>query len=69
MRNTQAKFLHYSAEKITFHRERLKVILHFQTYQLCMVVIFVSFLKKNTDFEDRTPQYIIWAENVYTMNS
>ena len=34
-----------------------------------MVVIFVSFLKKNTNFEDRTPQYIIWAENVYMMIS
>lgn len=46
MRSTQAKFLHYSAEKITFHRERLKVMLDFQTYQLCLVVIFVSFSKK-----------------------
>lgn len=33
-----------------------------------MVVIFVSF-KKKKNFEDRTPQYIIWAENVYTMIS
>lgn len=26
-------------------------------------------LKKKKNFEDRTPQYIIWAENVYTMIS
>ena len=35
-----------------------------------MVVIFVFFFKKKTtNFEDRTPQYIIWAENVYMMIS
>lgn len=45
-------------------------MLDFQTFQLRMVVIFVSFfLKKNTNFEDRTPQYIIWAEHVYEVIS
>lgn len=52
MRSTHVKFLHYSAEETTFYREKLKITLIFQTYQLCMVAIFFFFF--NTKFEDRS---------------
>lgn len=52
MRSTQVKFLYYSAEKIAFYREKLKIILVFSNKSTMCGSNISSFF--NTKFEDRT---------------